>query len=422
MAAAGLGILGCREPSPPAGAAGTAPKTPAASEGGAGPAVLDAASQAPPSLTQINGQAFPDHVLALTWDDGPDEGSLALAEYLRYERVSGTFFVVKEWAKGVSSDPGEGGGVYATGYEHIPILGRLVALGHRLGNHTLHHVLLTDVAPSQADDEVRANQEEIEPFLTNELRLFRAPGGAWNAAAASAIANDPYLARLVGPIRWDVDRKDWEGSLSCSGAPSECEDAPVPSHSRVKPRVMAERYLESIDEAKHGIVLFHDRVGDVGSRYAIDLARIVIPALKARGYVFAAPVLAFSPLALRDRRDGAARSAPNAGGAGPSKDVADTVLAGVDRTTIRLGDLNGDGRPDVCGRGPTGIVCALAFPTGRGFTTGTIWLSRGMSDDDGWRGASEARRASIQLADVNGDGRADLCADSPDGVVCGLAP
>jgi hypothetical protein len=89
--------------------------------------------------------------------------------------------------------------------------------------------------------------------------------------------------------------------------------------------------------------------------------------------------------------------------------------------TIRFGDLNGDGRADVCGRGPGGVVCALS--TGRGFTKATPWLAAGMTDADGWVEAlSSARSPTFQLADINGDGRADLCVDSGAGIACGLAP
>ena len=84
--------------------------------------------------------------------------------------------------------------------------------------------------------------------------------------------------------------------------------------------------------------------------------------------------------------------------------------------SIRFGDLNGDGRADVCGRGPDGVVCALSL--GRAFARATNWLAAGMTDADGVRG----RDATLVLADVNGDGRADLCGLGADGVACGMAP
>jgi hypothetical protein len=82
--------------------------------------------------------------------------------------------------------------------------------------------------------------------------------------------------------------------------------------------------------------------------------------------------------------------------------------------TIRFGDLNGDGRDDVCARDEEGVRCWLADAVG--FSTqvlGPPW-----SDAAGW---GEARyRSTIRMSDVNGDGRADLCGRGPEGFVCAL--
>src|SRR5262249_47263070 len=139
----------------------------------------------------------------------------------------------------------------------------------------------------------------IDPYVTNELRIFRAPGGAWGPETAGSAFADPFVKGLVGPVRWDVDRKDWQSSASCNSTHphSECELGT--RGLRTKPSVIAHRYLSSITSAGRGIVLLHDRVADVGSRYALELAEALVPELKAAGFVFAAPVLAFSPLALR---------------------------------------------------------------------------------------------------------------------------
>jgi peptidoglycan/xylan/chitin deacetylase (PgdA/CDA1 family) len=372
------------------------------------------AATAPPTpRAQIDGRAFPDHVLALTWDDGPDAHSLALATYLHAERVSATFFVVSDWVAGLSSDPGAGRGVFQTGYARIPILQELVRLGHRVGNHTLNHVLLNGVSARGARDQIRKNQDGIDAALvSSDLRLFRAPGGAWGAAADEAMASDPALRDLIGPIRWDIDRKDWDGSLSCTSAhPAlECERAAPGNAMRVKPQVMASRYATAIDAAGHGIVLLHDRVGDVGSTYALDLARALVPELKARHYVFAAPVLAFSPLAPR---------APRAIAAHAPVELHD--IDGDGRAeACAMGDLNGDGRADACARSADGIVCAL--DDGRAFTRASTWLPRDRADARRWLEAQDVR---FDLVDVNGDGRADLCVaadDAPERAPCGLAP
>jgi hypothetical protein len=82
--------------------------------------------------------------------------------------------------------------------------------------------------------------------------------------------------------------------------------------------------------------------------------------------------------------------------------------------TMRMGDVDGDGRADVCARGADGMSCWLSSGTRFGErVAGPRW-----SDDAGW--ASWRRWSTIRLADVDGDGRADLCAREPDGVRCYL--
>lgn len=363
----------------------------------------------PHARIQLDGRSFPDHVLALTWDDGPDVNTLALADYLASLRVSATFFVVSEWAHGVSEEPGQGLHQFETGYSYIPILGDLVALGHRLGNHTLNHLLLANAKADLVDYELRENQKRLDPLLTNELRLFRAPGGAWDMGADAAILHDTALADLVGPVRWDIDRKDWEGSLYCrSEEPTtECEPTTPGREPRVRAEVTAMRYLHTIDEVGHGIVLFHDRVGDVGSDYALRVAKRVVPELLARGYVFAPPVLAFSPFRSR-----------------LADDLTVDWVGSLDPASLALVDVDGDGRADLCGTGTGGFACARSIAR-RGSdedgrpTTVFAWSASWSKHEE--ESSATARRASVLKGDLNGDGRADECHAAEDGLRCALA-
>ena len=81
-------------------------------------------------------------------------------------------------------------------------------------------------------------------------------------------------------------------------------------------------------------------------------------------------------------------------------------------STIRIADVTGDGTRDVCARGAAGFRCWLWSGDGfdDGFTT-TI-----LADDEGWHGERYFR--TIRLADVTGDGRADLCARGNGGTRC----
>lgn len=308
----------------------------------------------------IRGSEWPDGVLALTYDDGPDANTLKLADLLRDHHVRATFFVVEAWTLGVSEEPGNGATKFDTGYAKMPILEGLVERGHRVGSHTRNHALLGHATRSDAHVQIGSG-----PFLGTDLHMFRAPAGWWTAESTAAFADRDDL---IGPFHWDIDGKDWECSLYCrSDAPAnECEPGPV--GPRVRPAVIAGRYFAQIEAAKHGIVLFHDRVGDVGSTFALDVATALIPRLEAAGYVFAAPVLNFGRLVPDD---GAAASA----------------------------DINGDGRADVCRSTPRGVECELG-----GAKAPSIWWPTPLAD--------------FRLADANHDGRADLCFDGH----CALAP
>jgi hypothetical protein len=73
--------------------------------------------------------------------------------------------------------------------------------------------------------------------------------------------------------------------------------------------------------------------------------------------------------------------------------------------TIRFPDVDGDGRADVCARGIAGILCARS--TGSGFGPITLW-DPNPSDAAGW--GARQYWATIQFPDVDGDGRSDMCA------------
>ena len=73
---------------------------------------------------------------------------------------------------------------------------------------------------------------------------------------------------------------------------------------------------------------------------------------------------------------------------------------------LALGDLNGDGRADVC----AGASCALS--NGHALTKSAAWLDADPRLAAQWAG----------LEDINGDGRTDTCSCDGEGVRCALAP
>jgi hypothetical protein len=88
-------------------------------------------------------------------------------------------------------------------------------------------------------------------------------------------------------------------------------------------------------------------------------------------------------------------------------------------TTIQLGDLNNDGMADVCGRGDAGIYCVLS--TGDSFQGSSLWTTSFSNDsNDGVWNDSDSYYRSIDLGDIDGDGFADVCGRAADGVWCAL--
>ncbi|MGH2897336.1 MAG: FG-GAP repeat domain-containing protein, partial [Solirubrobacteraceae bacterium] len=82
--------------------------------------------------------------------------------------------------------------------------------------------------------------------------------------------------------------------------------------------------------------------------------------------------------------------------------------------TIQLADLNGDHRADVCGRGTAGMWCATSI--GASFNPLSLWVAN-FSDAAGWN-AGPFYYSTIRLTDVTGDGRADVCGRGSGGIHC----
>jgi hypothetical protein len=86
-------------------------------------------------------------------------------------------------------------------------------------------------------------------------------------------------------------------------------------------------------------------------------------------------------------------------------------------STLRLVDVNADDRADVCGNGPTGITCLLSTATG--FTPDLVTSRLNVFNATGWERPEHYK--TIQFADINADGRADVCGRGAGEFFCYLA-
>lgn len=189
--------------------------------------------------------------IALTFDDGPSDGSLSLLEYLAAEGVQATFF---QCGINVRRNPRIARAIYEA--------------GHEIGNHTNSHARLSPRlgwqtnwrSPEFIAREISLAQAAIEDTVGVTPRLFRAPYGLrWHGLRAAQ-----KQFGLLG-VMWTVIGHDWEW----------------PAEQVVK--------LVLRKAGPGGIICLHDgrdiqAKPDIGEM--LKSVRQIVPALKADGYRF----------------------------------------------------------------------------------------------------------------------------------------
>ncbi|MFZ3573032.1 glycosyltransferase [Streptomyces sp. BH097] len=201
------------------------------------------------SGSRPRGHRMPDHVVALTFDDGPDPTwTPRVQRVLDRNHVDGTFFVI---GAATARQPG--------------IVRNLAASGHEIGIHTFTHPELVHSTQARLDRELAQTQ----------LALAGAAG------AHSTLVRPPYSSRAA-----DLDNRSWPvvRRLGDKGYLTVFED--VDSEDWRRPG--ADAIVDHVTRPLYGrgaVVLLHDSGGD-RSQTVRALERIV-PELKQRGYRFA---------------------------------------------------------------------------------------------------------------------------------------
>lgn len=85
--------------------------------------------------------------------------------------------------------------------------------------------------------------------------------------------------------------------------------------------------------------------------------------------------------------------------------------------SVTLGDVTGDGRADLCGRGGAGYYCARSYGTG---FANLVLVASAFSDGNGWASAPRYYD-TVGLVDITGDGKLDVCGRGYAGVWCAVA-
>jgi peptidoglycan/xylan/chitin deacetylase (PgdA/CDA1 family) len=220
----------------------------------AGPVAVPQAPSLPPAtgaFKEINGHELPDHVLVLTFDDGPHRVyTQEIQAILMRGNAPAVFFEVGRNLGAVDAS----GTVKLSGLSNLTE--DLVKAGFRVGNHSYTHAQLSKETGAPLEVEIGETDRLLQAIPGAHTQLFRFPYGARTATQLQAL--EPHRLRSV---LWNIDSLDWAD--------------PVPAS-------VEDRVIKGVEEEKRGIILFHD---------IHDRAGKVLPSLleklRAKGYRFA---------------------------------------------------------------------------------------------------------------------------------------
>lgn len=185
-----------------------------------------------------------EKMIALTFDDGPDEDfTPQILDILKKYDVKATFFVVGEkvdW--------------------NAELLKREYEEGHEIGNHTFTHINVSKRGYEEIDKEINDTQKAIKNVIGEEPKLFRPPYRAISKDMCSIVKS-----KDMNIILWsNLDPRDWSN-----------------------PGVY---YIVNTITSKvenGNIVLLHDYNNLRNSKsQTIQALDVVIPRLKEMGYKF----------------------------------------------------------------------------------------------------------------------------------------
>lgn len=139
---------------------------------------------------EINRGGAGSKMIALTFDDGPNERTAETLEMLERLKVPATFFVV---------------GFRAETQPHL--IRAMHAAGHQIENHTYTHSNLTSLSADQVEAELSKTAAVIHAVTGKPSMYFRPPGGHVNEAARQAAARQGFTA-----VFWTISCSPFEGA------------------------------------------------------------------------------------------------------------------------------------------------------------------------------------------------------------------
>lgn len=176
-------------------------------------------------------------VVALSFDAAwGNEDTQAILDILKKHDIKATFFMTGDWVENFPDD-----------------VKRIAADGHDLGNHGENHLNMCEISESEGQFELTTVGDKVKELTGIEMKLFRAPYGAYNNQVVNLAESKGYYT-----IQWDVDSLDWK-------------DYGVDS--------IVDKVVNNKNLKNGSIILMHN-----GAKFTKDALEQVIVGLKNKGY------------------------------------------------------------------------------------------------------------------------------------------
>ena len=179
-----------------------------------------------------------EKVVALTFDDGPWEGTTAqVLDILNQHDIKATFFWVGQHLQ-----------------RHPQLAKQIAEAGHAFGNHSWSHIMHPS-DPQTVANEIERTSDLIHQLTGEKPLLFRPPGGYLDTGLSEYAQQQDHAIAM-----WSVDSEDYY--------------VPAP--------VLTDNVLRQVTPG--GIVLLHDGGGDRSA--TVQSLPQIIATLKQQGYKF----------------------------------------------------------------------------------------------------------------------------------------
>ncbi len=136
------------------------------------------------------GETVPDSKqIYLTFDEGYENGYTAdILDTLKEKNVRAVFFITGDY---LDAEP--------------ELVGRMIAEGHAVGNHSENHPSFPEISPEKQREELAALADRVAEQFSYTMALFRPPCGEFSE---QMLAN----VQLMGykTLFWSFAYKDWE--------------------------------------------------------------------------------------------------------------------------------------------------------------------------------------------------------------------